>query len=118
MAGPKRPTRGSAGSPAPQPPAKPAKPPSPRTRAGKPAKPGGVATPATVRTEQAKERVIRATILNRQQAFNYANQVGADRVVSVLRRAMADLELRLATVPRSLILGTAVVTRQELLAAL
>lgn len=103
MAGPKRPTRGSAGSPAPQPPAKPAKPPSPRTRAGKPAKPGGVATPATVRTEQAKERVIRATILNRQQAFNYANQVGADRVVSVLRRAMADLELRLATVPRSLI---------------
>lgn len=99
-----RPPRGSASAPAPQPKGRPSKGTLPRTRGGvAPKQPSGVASPATTQTPQAKERVIRATIINRQQAFNYANQVGSDRVVATLRKAMADLELRLATVPKSLI---------------
>ena len=81
---------------------KPAKPPVPRTRAGQPTKPLAVATPATAKTASAKERVIRATIINRQQAYNYASQVGTDRVTRLLVAAMSDLDKRLRRVPESL----------------
>lgn len=60
-------------------------------------------SPATVNPKQASQRVLRAVLLNRTQAYDFAGRVGTDRVIALMKASQRDLEQRLRRVNPALV---------------